>query len=114
LLQVSSEIRGTLAPGFYNKLGDIVFAMLPAGSICGAPKARTLELIQEAEGYDRGFYTGIFGYFDGSDFDSAVMIRYIEKTGDGYCFKSGGGITYRSKMEQEYQELIQKVYVPVH
>lgn len=114
LLQVSSEIRGTLAPGFHSKLGDIVFAMLPAGSICGAPKARTLELIQEAEGYERGFYTGIFGYFDGADFDSAVMIRYIEKTGDGYWFKSGGGITYRSKMEQEYQELIQKVYVPVY
>lgn len=114
LLQVSSEIRGRLAPDYKSKLGDIVFAMLPAGSICGAPKARTLEIIQEAEGYERGFYTGICGCFDGTNFDSAVMIRFLEQTEDGFVFKSGGGITYMSDRDEEYRELIQKVYVPVH
>lgn len=113
LLQMSSEIRGSLSSDYRSKLGDIVFSLLPAGSISGAPKPRTLAIIQEAEGYDRGFYTGICGYFDGKDFDSAVMIRFMEQTADGLQFKSGGGITFRSEMEQEYQELIQKVYVPV-
>lgn len=113
LLQVSSEIRGRLVGDYRSQLGDIVFTMLPAGSICGAPKSRTLEVIAEAESYDRGFYTGICGFFDGDSFDSAVMIRYVEQTPVGLVFKSGGGITYRSEMEQEYHELIQKVYVPV-
>lgn len=114
LLQVSSEIRGNLSPDYRSQLGDIVFALLPAGSISGAPKPSTLAIIAEAEGYDRGFYTGICGYFDGSNFDSAVMIRFVEQSDDGMFFKSGGGITFRSEMEKEYQELIQKVYVPLY
>lgn len=114
LLQVSSEIRGVLPADYKTQLGDIFFTLLPAGSISGAPKAKTLEIIQQAEGYDRGFYTGICGHFDGSDFDSAVMIRFLEQQGDRFVFKSGGGITFRSEMEKEFEELIQKVYVPVH
>lgn len=113
LLQVSSEISGCLPPNYYQQLGDILFALLPAGSISGAPKQKTLEIIERAEGYDRDFYTGIFGWFDGSDLDSAVMIRFIEQNGDKLIFKSGGGITAQSDMEKEYEELIQKVYVPI-
>lgn len=113
LLQVSSEITGQLPDDYHQRLGDILFALLPAGSICGAPKARTLEIINEAEGYGRGFYTGICGYFDGENLDSGVMIRFIEQNGDRMVFKSGGGITARSEMIKEYEELIQKVYVPV-
>ena len=113
LLQVSSEIAGELPKGFQKQLGDILFALLPAGSICGAPKAKTLEIIEAAEGYERGFYTGICGWFDGQNLDSAVMIRFIEKNGDQLFFKSGGGITSQSKIENEYEELIQKVYVPI-
>jgi len=114
LLQVSSEISGQLPQGYAAKLGDILFSMLPAGSVTGAPKVRTLEILQEVEGYERGFYTGICGFFDGSVLDTAVMIRFIEETPDGLVFKSGGGITYRSDPEKEYNELIQKVYVPLH
>ena len=114
LLQVSSEIMGTL-PGNYEKiLGDIIFSMLPAGSICGAPKPQTLKIIHEAEEHCRNFYTGICGYFDGKDFDSFVMIRYIEQRDDKMYFKSGGGITSRSDPRTEYQEMIDKVYVPIH
>ena len=113
LLQVSSEISGLLPENYQNKLGDILFALLPAGSICGAPKAKTLEIIQDAEGYDRGFYTGICGYYDGTDFDSGVMIRFMEQDGERLVFKSGGGITSQSELIKEYEELIQKVYVPV-
>jgi len=113
LLQVSSEISGHLPDDFYEHLGNILFALLPAGSICGAPKQKTLEIIEQAEGYERGFYTGIFGWFDGSALDSAVMIRFLEQNGDGLIFKSGGGITSKSEVEKEYEELIQKVYVPI-
>lgn len=113
LLQVSSEVTGELAPDFHTSLGDILFKLLPAGSICGAPKAKTLEIIEKAEGYERGFYTGIFGLFDGENLDSAVMIRFIEQAENGLVFKSGGGITSQSDAKKEYQELIQKIYVPI-
>ncbi len=113
LLQVSSEISGRLPENFHEKLGDILFALLPAGSICGAPKPKTLEIIEQAEGYERGFYTGICGWFDGRNLDSAVMIRFIEQQGNKLIFKSGGGITSQSEMQKEYEELIQKVYVPI-
>lgn len=113
LLQVSSEISGQLRPDFHKILGNILFDLLPAGSICGAPKAKTLEIIEQAEGYERGFYSGVCGYFDGQNLDSAVMIRFIEQDGDRLVFKSGGGITAQSDMQKEYEELIQKVYVPI-
>ena len=73
-----------------------------------------MKIIEEAEGYDRGFYTGIFGWFDGKNLDAGVMIRYIEQQADQLVFKSGGGITSQSELEKEYEELIQKVYVPLH
>lgn len=113
LLQVSSQISGKLPRRFHEYLGDIIFNLLPAGSISGAPKKKTLEIIEEAESYERGYYTGIFGIFDGKDLDSAVMIRFIENINGNLYFKSGGGITFMSNPEQEYQELIDKVYVPI-
>jgi para-aminobenzoate synthetase component 1 len=114
LLQVSSEIVGFLSHNYHSLLGDILVSLLPAGSVSGAPKHKTLEVIREAEGNDRGYYTGVFGYYDGNNFDSGVMIRFIEKKGDGYVYKSGGGITTQSNAEAEYQEAIDKVYVPVN
>ena len=113
LIQVSSLITGRLPASWKSALGDIFRELLPAGSVTGAPKARTIEIIRKAEGYDRGWYTGIFGVFDGSSVDSAVLIRFVEKTGDGLIFKSGGGITFQSNWENEYLELIKKVYVPI-
>ena len=114
LLQVSSEITGLLPDDYRDRLGDILFDLLPAGSICGAPKAKTLDIIQDAEGYDRGYYTGICGYFDGNNLNSGVMIRYVEQEGAKLTFKSGGGITSQSELIKEYEELIQKVYVPIY
>ncbi len=113
ILQVSSEIMGDLPPDYKDQIGDILFSLLPAGSICGAPKKKTVEIIQEVENYKRGYYTGVFGYFDGKNLDSGVMIRFIENTPEGLIYKSGGGITVNSRVEEEYQELMDKVYVPV-
>ena len=114
LLQVSSKITGQLPPNYQAHLGNILSTLLPAGSICGAPKKKTLEIISKSETYKRGYYTGVFGVFDGSELQSAVMIRFIEKNGTEFLFKSGGGITFYSDPEKEYQELIDKVYVPIH
>ena len=113
LLQVSSEISGRLSEGFEYNFGDILKEMLPAVSVTGAPKKETVRIIKESENYDRGWYTGIFGVFDGKDLDSAVMIRFIEKSDGQMLFKSGGGITYLSDPVKEYEELISKVYVPI-
>jgi para-aminobenzoate synthetase component 1 len=113
LLQVSSKVSGTLPLNYQDHIGTILFAMLPAGSISGAPKKKTIEIILESEQYERGYYTGVFGYFDGNTLDSGVMIRFIENIGGVLYYKSGGGITSLSKPELEYQEMIDKVYVPV-
>jgi len=73
-----------------------------------------VQIIQQAEGEKRGYYTGIFGYFDGNNLESAVAIRYIEKNEqDEMLFRSGGGITSQSSLEEEYQEILEKVYVPI-
>ncbi|MCK9411296.1 MAG: aminodeoxychorismate synthase component I [Prolixibacteraceae bacterium] len=114
LLQVSSEISGILPTDYQSNIGSIVCKLLPAGSICGAPKDSTLKIIKEVEGYQRGYYTGVFGIFDGKNLDSAVMIRFIEQINGKLFYKSGGGITIHSDPEKEYNELIDKIYVTAH
>lgn len=112
ILQTSSEVCGDLPPDWKGMLGDILFRLLPAGSVSGAPKEWTVRAIREAEPYSRGFYTGVFGFFDGKSLDSAVAIRFVEETDAGLVYRSGGGITVLSDVEEEYRELIDKVYVP--
>lgn len=136
ILQTSSEISGRLPEDYPHHLGEILDAQLPAGSITGAPKDKTMQIIQEAEGYDRGFYTGIMGIYDQGELNSAVMIRFIEEEtspvdfeADGeknfkaskgkgdeasrkLYFKAGGGITSKSDCRKEYEEVIQKIYLP--
>lgn len=113
LLQVSSEICGDLEEGYLSRIGDIILALLPAGSVSGAPKKKTTEIIAATEGQERGYYTGIFGLFDGHDLTSSVMIRFIEKQDNNCFYRSGGGITSFSDPLSEYNEMIDKIYVPV-
>jgi para-aminobenzoate synthetase component 1 len=137
ILQTSSEISGRLPEDYPHHLGEILDAQLPAGSITGAPKDKTMQIIHEAEGYDRGFYTGIMGIYDQGELNSAVMIRFIEeetspvdfeadgeknfKANEGkkpkesreLYFKAGGGITSKSDCRREYEEVIQKIYLPI-
>lgn len=108
----SSAITGQLPPTWRRQLADVLFPLLPAGSITGAPKPCTCRIIAEAEAADRGFYTGICGIFDGQSLDSAVMIRFVEQTPRGLFFRSGGGITAQSQLDDEYNELILKTHVP--
>ncbi len=113
ILQVSSEIKGQLSADWRSKVGDIILDMLPAGSISGAPKNSTVATIKKAEATERGFYTGVFGYYDGKSLDSGVLIRFIEQDADGdLYFRSGGGITAKSDVKSEYEEVKQKIYLP--
>lgn len=114
LLQASSEITGTLPPNYLSKLGNIIFKLLPAGSISGAPKQRTVKIILDNEDHTRGFYTGICGRFDGQNLDTGVMIRFIQMENGKLVYKSGSGITSFSDVEKEFQEIIDKVYVPIY
>ena len=112
LLQVSSHISGVVGDDWHDSIGNILQSLLPAGSISGAPKKSTLEIIENVEGYERGFFSGVFGLYDGKKLDSGVMIRFIENSNIGYSYKSGGGITLDSKVKLEYNELQDKIYLP--
>ena len=113
LLQVSSKITAKLTPSWHSNIGDILDAITPAGSITGTPKKKTIEIINDIEEYNRDFYTGIFGIYDGDSLDSAVMIRFIDKQNNQLYYKSGGGITIDSNPQDEYQELLDKIYLAI-
>ena len=113
ILQTSSEISGLLPDDYRQHLGEIIDAQLPAGSITGAPKKKTVEIIREAERYDRGVYTGVMGIFNDGELNSAVMIRFVEQDENGMAFKAGGGITAKSCCRKEYEEVLQKIYLPI-
>jgi para-aminobenzoate synthetase component I len=113
LYQMSSQISGSLGSEWKSRLGNIFSALLPAGSISGAPKRKTVDIIRKAETHDRGFYTGVCFLFDGNQVDSCVLIRFIENTTAGYIYKTGGGITINSLPDKEYKELYDKVYLPL-
>lgn len=112
LHQVSSHICGDLEKGWKENFGTLLRNLLPAGSISGTPKKKTVEIIETVEGYERGYFSGVFGYFDGESVYSAVAIRYIENKNGELHYKSGGGITAESDCKKEYQEMIDKIYIP--
>ena len=113
LLQVSSEIKAELSENWHKNLGTILDRITPAGSISGTPKQSTLKIINSVESSSRGLYCGVFGVFDGNSLKSAVMIRAIEKEGNKLYYYSGGGITLDSDLDMEYQELLDKIYLPI-
>lgn len=115
IAQTSSEISGIIREDYQYRWGDLLHALLPAGSVTGAPKRRTLEMIEQAEPTSRGWYTGVFGLCNGEQLQSAVMIRFIEFTPSGeWLFHSGGGITAQSDLQQEFDEMILKTYAPIY
>ncbi|MDO4715137.1 MAG: aminodeoxychorismate synthase component I [Bacteroidales bacterium] len=113
LWQTSSEITGTLHTELWGRWGSILAPLLPAGSITGAPKRATQQLIAEAEPCARHYYTGIMGVCTGHALYTAVMIRYMEQASDGFYFRAGGGITAQSHCEEEWQEVHHKAQPPI-
>jgi para-aminobenzoate synthetase component 1 len=88
---------------------DCLRALLPGGSITGAPKIRAMQIIDELETTRRGIYTGAIGYlgFDGNC-DLAIAIRTILCAGDRAYYHVGSGIVWDSDPESEYQETLDK------
>ena len=88
---------------------DAVDAILPAGTLSGAPKLRACEIIQELEGRKRGVYGGAIGYLDFTgNLDTCIAIRLAYKKNGRICVQSGAGIVADSVPETEYQACINK------
>ena len=92
----------------YNAV-DVIKATFPGGSITGAPKIRSMEIIEELEPTKRNVYTGSIGYigFDGN-MDLNIAIRTIVKENEDVYFQVGGGMTWGSNPSDEYQETLDK------
>lgn len=88
---------------------DCLMATFPGGSITGAPKVRSMEVIELLEPVKRALYTGAIGYisFDGN-MDTSIVIRTIVVKGDKLYFQVGGGIVADSDPEKEYYETLDK------
>ncbi|WP_404311129.1 anthranilate synthase component I family protein [Agrococcus terreus] len=101
--QLVSTVEGRLLPD----LGplDAVRALFPAGSMTGAPKRRTVELLAELEGAPRGVYSGCFGVVAGETCQLAMVIRSVVADADGAHIGVGGGITALSEPAAEVEEL---------
>ena len=102
-----STVVGTLKDG--KDAVDVIKATFPGGSITGAPKIRSMEIIDELEPTQRNVYTGSIGYigFNG-DMDLNIAIRTIVKKEDEVYFQVGGGMTWGSNPKDEYQETLDK------
>lgn len=107
VMHIGSTVRGEIREDC-DAL-DAVGAVLPAGTLSGAPKIRACQLIGELEGAKRGIYGGAVGYlsFQG-DLDTCIAIRIAYRKGDTVYVRSGAGIVADSVPEKEYQECINK------
>ena len=109
VLQLSSVISGLLDRG--RDAFDLVGAAFPGGSVTGAPKKRTLEILEAVEGRPRGVYTGSVGYFSyGGAAALNIAIRTLVAEKGGINFGSGGAVTSRSNPSMEYLETLVKAY----
>jgi para-aminobenzoate synthetase len=105
---VRGRLRESVAPA------DCIRACFPPGSMTGAPKERTMEIIDELEGEARGVYSGAIGYLGlGGGCDLGVVIRTIVLDGDSAGIGVGGAIVTQSDPDDEYQEMLLKARAPM-
>ncbi|MDO4343364.1 MAG: anthranilate synthase component I family protein [Eubacteriales bacterium] len=107
VMHIGSTVSGRIRP---DKDGvDAVDAILPAGTLSGAPKIRACQIIQELEERKRGIYGGAVGYLDFTgNLDTCIGIRLVYKKNGKVCVQSGAGIVADSVPEKEYQECCNK------
>ncbi|MGE7989031.1 anthranilate synthase component I family protein [Lysinibacillus fusiformis] len=107
VMHIVSNVRGEIAEGKTN--ADVIRAMFPGGTITGAPKIRTMEIIEELEPVRRGLYTGSIGwlgYTGDMEFNIVIRTAFIK---DGVAhIQAGAGIVIDSVPEREYQESLNK------
>ena len=108
-----SEEEGQLAPG--KTALDAIEAVLPAGTLSGAPKFRAMQIIDELEGSKRGIYGGAIGYIDFTgNVDTCIAIRIAYKKNGQVFIRSGAGIVADSVPDKEYEECINKARAVVN
>jgi para-aminobenzoate synthetase / 4-amino-4-deoxychorismate lyase len=107
LFQMTSEISGELRPGIHYS--EIFASLFPCGSVTGAPKHRTMEIIQELERGPRGVYTGAIGFFSPArEAVFSVPIRTVVLENDHGAMGVGSGIVIDSQAEEEFRECMLK------
>ena len=106
-MHIGSTVRGEIREE--NDALDAVEAVLPAGTLSGAPKIRACQLIGELENNKRGIYGGAVGYIDFTgNMDTCIGIRIAYKKNGKVLVRSGAGIVADSVPEREYEECINK------
>ncbi|MBR0515730.1 MAG: chorismate-binding protein, partial [Eubacterium sp.] len=107
VMHIGSTVRGVIRED--KDALDAIEAVLPAGTLSGAPKIRACQLIDELEGNKRGIYGGAIGYIDFTgNMDTCIAIRLAYKKNGRVFIRSGAGIVADSVPEKEYQECINK------
>lgn len=107
VMHIGSTVRGEIADG--KSALDAVDAVLPAGTLSGAPKIKACQLINDLENSKRGIYGGAIGYLDFTgNLDTCIAIRIAYKKNGKVFIRSGAGIVADSVPENEYQECLNK------
>ena len=107
IYHLSSEIHGKISQKF--SIFDAVRVCFPAGSMTGAPKIKTMEVLSDLEKINRGIYSGAIGYFKGdNEVNLAVVIRTLIVKENCFEYQVGGAITFDSDAELELQETYAK------
>ena len=113
VMHIGSTVRGEIREGF-DAL-DAIEAVLPAGTLSGAPKIRACQLIGELENNKRGIYGGAIGYIDFTgNMDTCIAIRIAYKKNGKVFVRSGAGIVADSVPEKEFEECINKAKAVVN
>ena len=113
IMHIGSTVRGEIQADKYDAL-DAIEAVLPAGTLSGAPKIRACQLIAELENNKRGIYGGAIGYLDFTgNMDVCIAIRIAYKKNGKVFTRSGAGIVADSIPEKEYQECVNKAKAPL-
>ena len=107
VMHIGSTVKGIIQDD--KTALDAIYAVLPAGTLSGAPKIRAMEIINELENNKRGIYGGAIGYIDlRGNLDTAIAIRIAFKKNNKVFVRSGAGIVFDSDPEKEYIETINK------
>jgi anthranilate/para-aminobenzoate synthase component I len=107
VVHLVSNIRGTLKKEV--GISDVFKSMFPGGTITGAPKVRTMEIISELEPTRRGLYTGSVGFWSFSGYaDFNIVIRTLIRRESFAFLQVGAGIVWDSEPEREFEETVQK------
>jgi anthranilate synthase component 1 len=113
VMHLSSRVTGRVRPGVTAL--DVVQAVLPAGTLSGAPKIRACQIINDLEGVKRGVYGGAIGYIScAGDLDTCIALRLAYKRGGKVYVRAGGGIVADSVPDKEYEETINKMKAVVN